>query len=80
MLKKTDKKELDEALTKISDVACLIECLATEYREKFDELSEKAQEGERGTKLDETHPILGSCMVILPMRRRVAIPSRMASL
>jgi hypothetical protein len=59
MLKKTDKKGLDEALTKISDVACLIECLATEYREKFDELSEKAQEGERGTKLDETASYLG---------------------
>ena len=54
MLKKTDKKELDEALNKNSDVMGMIESLAAEYREKFELLGEKAQEGERGMKLGET--------------------------
>jgi hypothetical protein len=52
-MNKTDKKELDQALNKISDAKSVIETLAEAYREKFDNLSENAQEGERGQRLDE---------------------------
>ena len=52
-MNKTHKKELDEALNKISDARTVIESLAEYYREKFDDVSEKAQEGDRGQTLDE---------------------------
>lgn len=52
-MNKTHKKELDEALSKISDATTVIERLAEYYREQFDDLSEKAQEGDRGQTLDE---------------------------
>ena len=53
VMAKADKKELDEALNAINHAKSVIESLAEHYREKFDDLSEKAQEGERGTAIDE---------------------------
>jgi hypothetical protein len=52
-MNKTDKKKLNEALVKISDAHAVIQSLAEYYREKFEDLGEKAQEGERGSALDE---------------------------
>jgi hypothetical protein len=54
VMTKADKMSLSEALDKIESASNIIGSLAVRYREKFDDLSEKAQEGERGASIDET--------------------------
>jgi hypothetical protein len=53
VMTKADKKSLSDALDKIEIARNEIESLFSHYREKFDDLSEKAQEGERGSAIDE---------------------------
>ena len=64
-MNKADKKGLNEALDKVFDAHTVIESLAEAYREEFDELDEKAQEGERGQKLDEAASDLESLVEML---------------
>jgi len=45
-------KEITEAISKIEEAKSILETCASDERESFDELSEKAQESDKGIKLD----------------------------
>jgi hypothetical protein len=51
---KFEMKHLNKAIRMIYEAKFVIESFAETYRADFDDLSEKAQEGERGMKLNET--------------------------
>ena len=53
-LTKTDRKQITGMIAKLNEIRSDLDDLAVEYGEKFDNLSEKAQEGEKGTALQET--------------------------
>ena len=53
-LTKTDRKEIAGMLVKLDEIRSGLDDLAAEYNEKLSNLSEKAQESEKGVALEET--------------------------
>jgi hypothetical protein len=61
----THKKFCDEQYGVIDSAKDQIQTLADEYREKFDNLSETAQEGEKGQKIGEIADALEEVIGVL---------------
>lgn len=46
------RKEIEQAISQIEEARTILETVSSEEREEFDELPEKAQESEKGLKID----------------------------
>jgi hypothetical protein len=46
------RKEITDAISKIEDAKSILDLLATEERSEYEELSEKAQESDKGIKIE----------------------------